>query len=113
MPPTRSGSSRPASPSGSHPPGDRPSGPGERHGERPRREPGEDRTEPDLRPAIVGVVMGSDSDLPVVQKCLDLLAQFDIPYEASVLSAHRTPEKAHEYASTARLRGLKILIAAA
>ena len=70
-------------------------------------------TEPDLRPPVVGVVMGSDSDLPVVQKCLDLLEQFDIPYEASVLSAHRTPERAHEYASTSRLRGLKIIIAAA
>ena len=72
-----------------------------------------DRTEPDLRPPVVGVVMGSDSDLPVVQKCIDLLEQFDIPYEARVLSAHRTPELAHEYASTARMRGLKVLIAAA
>ena len=71
------------------------------------------RTEPDLRPAVVGVVMGSDSDLPVLQKCLDLLDQFDIPYDVNVLSAHRTPEKAHEYASTARMRGLRILIAAA
>ena len=69
--------------------------------------------EVDLRPPVVGVVMGSDSDLPVVRKCLDLLERFDIPYEASVLSAHRTPERAHEYASTARLRGLRILIAAA
>ena len=72
-----------------------------------------DRTEVDLRPPVVGLVMGSDSDLPVVQKCIDLLEQFDIPYDARVLSAHRTPELAHEYASTARLRGLKILIAAA
>ena len=73
----------------------------------------ESRTEVDYRPPVVGVVMGSDSDLPVVQKCFDLLAQFDIPYEANVVSAHRTPELAHEYASTARLRGLKILVAAA
>ena len=57
--------------------------------------------------------MGSDSDLPVMQKCIDVLVQFDIPYEVNVLSAHRTPERAHEYASTARLRGLKIVIAAA
>jgi phosphoribosylaminoimidazole carboxylase PurE protein len=69
--------------------------------------------EPDLRAPLVGVVMGSDSDLPVVRKCLDLLDEFDIPYEAEVLSAHRTPERAHEYAATARLRGLKIIIAAA
>ena len=78
--------------------------------ERPRAKDG---TEIDYRRPIVGVVMGSDGDLPIVQKCLDLLAHFDIPYEANVMSAHRTPERAHEYASTARLNGLKILIAAA
>jgi 5-(carboxyamino)imidazole ribonucleotide mutase len=87
---------------------------GERAGDaRGGPEPRGGRTEPDLRPAVVGVVMGSDSDLPVLQKCLDLLDQFDVPYDVNVLSAHRTPEKAHEYASTARLRGLRILIAAA
>jgi phosphoribosylaminoimidazole carboxylase PurE protein len=69
--------------------------------------------EVDVRKAIVGVVMGSDSDLPIVKACLDTLEEFDIPYDAQVLSAHRTPEKAHEYASTARLQGLRILIAAA
>lgn len=69
--------------------------------------------EVDVRRPVVGVVMGSDSDLPVVKACLDALEEFDIPYEAQVLSAHRTPEKAHEYASTARLKGLKIVIAAA
>ena len=73
----------------------------------------ESRPEVDLRPPVVGVVMGSDSDLPVVQRCLDLLMQFEIPFEVNVVSAHRTPERAHEYASTARLRGLKVLIAAA
>lgn len=73
----------------------------------------EARPEVDLRPPVVGVVMGSDSDLPVVQRCLDLLLQFEIPFEVNVVSAHRTPERAHEYASTARLRGLKVLIAAA
>jgi phosphoribosylaminoimidazole carboxylase PurE protein len=67
----------------------------------------------DLRRAVVGVVMGSDSDLPVMKACLDTLEEFDVPYEAQVLSAHRTPEKAHEYASTARLQGLRIIIAAA
>lgn len=69
--------------------------------------------EVDVRKAVVGVVMGSDSDLPVMKACLDTLEEFDIPYDAQVLSAHRTPEKAHEYASTARLMGFKILIAAA
>lgn len=69
--------------------------------------------EPDLRPPVVGIVMGSDSDLPVVRKCLDVLDAFDVPYEVEVLSAHRTPERAHEYASTARMRGLRIIVAAA
>jgi 5-(carboxyamino)imidazole ribonucleotide mutase len=68
-------------------------------------------TEVDARPPLVGVVMGSDSDLPVVKECLDTLEEFDVPYEAQVLSAHRTPELA--YASKARLEGLKVLIAAA
>jgi len=69
--------------------------------------------EVDTRRPLVGVVMGSDSDLPVVRRCIDVLEQFDVPYEAEVLSAHRTPERAHEYASTARMRGLKVIIAAA
>ena len=76
-------------------------------------EPAPTPTDPDLRSPVVGVVMGSDSDLPTVRKCLELLERFEIPYEASVLSAHRTPERAHEYASTARMRGLRILVAAA
>jgi phosphoribosylaminoimidazole carboxylase PurE protein len=67
----------------------------------------------DVRKPVVGVVMGSDSDLPVLRGCLDTLEEFDIPYEVQVLSAHRTPEQAHAYASTARLKGLKIVIAAA
>ncbi len=67
----------------------------------------------DVRRPIVGIVMGSDSDLPVMKHCLDTLEEFDVPYEAQVLSAHRTPDQAHAYASTARLKGLKIVIAAA
>lgn len=67
----------------------------------------------DLRKPIVGVVMGSDSDLPTVQHTLEMLEEFDVPYEVRVLSAHRTPEQVHQYASTARMNGLKILIAAA
>ncbi len=69
--------------------------------------------EVDPRRPVVGVVMGSDSDLPIVKVCLETLEEFDVPYEAQVLSAHRTPEQAHAYASTARLRGLRIVIAAA
>ena len=62
---------------------------------------------------IVGVVMGSDSDFPVVEKCLKCLAEFGIDYEVRIISAHRTPEVAHEYSATAKDRGLKVIIAAA
>ncbi len=62
---------------------------------------------------IVGIVMGSDSDLPVMQVAADFLKSMDIPYEITVASAHRTPEKAAQYAKTARKRGLKLIIAGA
>ncbi|MBS3821464.1 MAG: 5-(carboxyamino)imidazole ribonucleotide mutase [Planctomycetes bacterium] len=62
---------------------------------------------------IVGVVVGSDSDLAVMERCTRRLESFGIPYEVRVISAHRSPDVAHEYASTARHRGLKVLIAAA
>jgi phosphoribosylamine--glycine ligase len=62
---------------------------------------------------MVGIVMGSDSDLPVMQGCLDFLQKMDIPCEITVASAHRSPARAMEYASSAKERGLKIIIAAA
>jgi len=62
---------------------------------------------------MIGIVMGSDSDLPVMQGCLDFLKKMDIPYEITVASAHRSPARAMEYASNAKGRGLKIIIAAA
>lgn len=62
---------------------------------------------------LVGVVMGSDSDLPVMRRCMETLEAFGIAYEVRVISAHRTPDAAHEYASTAAGRGLKVIIAAA
>ncbi len=62
---------------------------------------------------IVGVVMGSDNDLETMERCLKQLKAFGIPYEVRVISAHRTPSVAHEYASSARDRGLKVIIAAA
>ena len=62
---------------------------------------------------VVGVVMGSDSDLAVMQRCVDMLAELGIGYEARIISAHRTPELADEYACSAEGRGLKVLIAAA
>jgi len=66
----------------------------------------------DERPTV-GVVIGSDSDLQVMQRCLDRLTEFGIAHEVRILSAHRTPEEAHEYARSAAGRGLKAIIAAA
>ncbi|MBL7734145.1 MAG: 5-(carboxyamino)imidazole ribonucleotide mutase [Chitinophagaceae bacterium] len=62
---------------------------------------------------IVGIIMGSDSDLPVMKAAADLLKDFDIPFELTVVSAHRTPERMIRYASEARARGLKVIIAGA
>ena len=61
----------------------------------------------------VGIVMGSDSDLPVVQKTADMLKSLGIPYEAHVYSAHRTPAEAKAFAENARSAGFGVLIAAA
>ncbi len=63
--------------------------------------------------AVVGIVMGSDSDWNVMQKTASLLKQFDIPFEATISSAHRSPEKTAEYSKSARARGLKVIIAGA
>ena len=57
--------------------------------------------------------MGSDSDLPVVEKCLNQLKKLDIPYEAHIISAHRTPMLAHDFASKAKANGFGVIIAAA
>lgn len=61
----------------------------------------------------VGVIMGSDSDLPVVEKAIDTLRQFDVPVEVHVYSAHRTPEAAAAFARSAQQRGIGVIIAAA
>jgi len=61
----------------------------------------------------VGIIMGSKSDLPVMQKAADMLTQFDIPFEITVVSAHRTPERMVSYAQSARERGLQVIIAGA
>ena len=61
----------------------------------------------------VGIVMGSDSDLPIVRKAIDTLAAFDIPYEVHVYSAHRTPVEAKEFSANARKNGFGAIIAAA
>ncbi|MEM7660279.1 MAG: 5-(carboxyamino)imidazole ribonucleotide mutase [Bacteroidota bacterium] len=62
---------------------------------------------------MVGIIMGSKSDLPVMQAAADMLAKFEIPYEITVVSAHRTPIRMVEYAQTARSRGLKVIIGGA
>ena len=61
----------------------------------------------------VAIIMGSDSDLPIVQKGVDVLKSFNVPYEVHVYSAHRTPEEAGVFASNAEANGFGVLIAAA
>lgn len=61
----------------------------------------------------VAVIMGSDSDLPVVQKAVDTLRDFDVPFEVHVFSAHRTPEQAKEFSLNADKNGFGVIIAAA
>jgi phosphoribosylaminoimidazole carboxylase PurE protein len=61
----------------------------------------------------VGIVMGSDSDFPVMEDAMRVLETFAIPYEVRILSAHRSPEETAQYARTCALRGLKVLIAGA
>ena len=61
----------------------------------------------------VGIVMGSDSDLPIIKKATDMLASLEIPFEVHVYSAHRTPEQARDFAFNARANGFGVIIAAA
>jgi 5-(carboxyamino)imidazole ribonucleotide mutase len=62
---------------------------------------------------LVGVVMGSKSDAEIIQAALDVLTNLKIEYEVNVISAHRTPDKARQYAQSARERGIEVIIAAA
>jgi 5-(carboxyamino)imidazole ribonucleotide mutase len=62
---------------------------------------------------LVGVIMGSDSDLPVMQGAVDVLADFGVPYEVRIVSAHRTPDVMFDYARSAADRGLRVIIAGA
>jgi 5-(carboxyamino)imidazole ribonucleotide mutase len=62
---------------------------------------------------LVGIIMGSDSDLSVMQAAADILTEFQIPFELTVVSAHRTPARLFDYASQAKARGLKVIIAGA
>ena len=63
--------------------------------------------------AVVGIIMGSKSDLPTMEGCTKQLEEFGVPYELVIASAHRTPDKVHEWAASAADRGLKVIIAAA
>ena len=63
--------------------------------------------------AVVGVILGSESDLPAMQPCMDQLEAFGVPYELKIASAHRKPLEVHEWAAGAHERGMKVIIAAA
>jgi len=67
----------------------------------------------ETRLPLVGILMGSDSDWPKIEGAAAALAEFGVAYEARVMSAHRTPEVVHQYATMAAARGLKVIIAAA
>ena len=66
-----------------------------------------------IKNPLVGIVMGSDSDLPVMEKAADVLREMGVPYEMDISSAHRLPEKTAEYAKSARERGVEVIIAGA
>jgi len=61
----------------------------------------------------IGIIMGSISDMPVMQDAIDILKEFDIATEVDIVSAHRTPEKLYEYSTTAHTRGINVIIAGA
>jgi 5-(carboxyamino)imidazole ribonucleotide mutase len=62
---------------------------------------------------LVGIIMGSQSDLKIMKEAAEFLEELDVPFELTVVSAHRTPQRMADYASSARKRGLKVIIAAA
>ena len=62
---------------------------------------------------LVGIIMGSKSDMPAMEACTEQLDAFGVPYELVIASAHRAPAKVHEWASTAADRGIKVIVAAA
>ena len=67
----------------------------------------------DATKPLVGIIMGSDSDLPVMKQAADMLQQFSVSFELTVVSAHRTPGRMIDYASAAAARGIKVIIAGA
>ena len=63
--------------------------------------------------ALVGIIMGSKSDMPVMESCKEMLEELGVAYELEVASAHRNPDRVHEWAQSAKSRGIKVIIAAA
>ena len=70
-------------------------------------------TAPSALAPEVGIIMGSQSDWPVMQRAADMLQQLSVPFEVRIVSAHRTPERLYTYAKTAQTRGLKVIVAGA
>jgi 5-(carboxyamino)imidazole ribonucleotide mutase len=66
-----------------------------------------------MKKPLVGIIMGSKSDLPIMAEAAEMLETFGIPFEITIASAHRTPERAAQYATTAQKRGIKVIIAGA
>ena len=62
---------------------------------------------------MISIIMGSDSDLPIMKEAAEILKEFEIPFELTIVSAHRTPQRMFDYASTAKSRGIKVIIAGA
>jgi len=65
------------------------------------------------RKPLIGIIMGSDSDLPIMEKAFAVCKEFNVPFEVKIISAHRTPDVHAEYSKTAAKRGIKVIIAAA
>ncbi len=66
-----------------------------------------------VKPPLVGIIMGSDSDLPVMKETAEFLNSFGVPYEITIISAHRTAKRMYDYAKSAKKRGLLVIIAGA
>jgi 5-(carboxyamino)imidazole ribonucleotide mutase len=66
-----------------------------------------------MKKALIGIIMGSESDLKVMQEAAEVMEEFDVPFELTIVSAHRTPERMVSYASSARARGIRAIIAGA
>jgi phosphoribosylaminoimidazole carboxylase len=70
-------------------------------------------TDTDQFAPLVGIIMGSDSDLPTMKACAEILREFRVPFELTIVSAHRTPDRMVDYSRSAHRRGLRVIIAAA